>query len=118
MAKQTPARLSEVFDLLGHPYRRYVLYYLTHESEVVTIDTLATAIAKWDKDETKADWGAKSKDVKTILQNMHLPKLADAGVILFNTSADSVELKETGQIDRFVNHMAHIDGYTETATHD
>ncbi|WP_137283993.1 DUF7344 domain-containing protein [Halorussus salinisoli] len=118
MAELTTARLGDVFDLLVHPYRRYVLYYLTHESEVVTIDTLATAIYKWDRDETKADWGAKSKDVEASLRHIHLPKLADAGIILFDTNADSIELKETGQIDKFVKHMAHIDSYTETAAHD
>lgn len=118
MAKQTTERLSEVFDLLVHPYRRYVLYHLTHESKEVTIDALATAIAKWDKDETKADWGAKSNDVETILRHVHLPKLADAGIILFGTSADSIELKEPGQFDQFVKHMAQIDGYTATAAHD
>ncbi|WP_137287002.1 DUF7344 domain-containing protein [Halorussus salinisoli] len=118
MAALTTARLSEVFDLLVHPYRRYVLYYLTHESEMVTIDTLATAIARWDKDETKADWSAKSKDVETTLRHMHLPKLADAGIILFDPNADSIELKETGQFDQFFSDIAHIDGYMETAAHD
>lgn len=111
MAELNTARLTEVFDILMHPYRRYVLYHLTHESEVATIDTLATAIANWERDETSINWGAESKKIETALRHMHLPKLADANLILLGMNANSIELRETGQLDRFLDDTAHIDGY-------
>ena len=39
------AGLGETFNLLTHPYRRYVLHYPRTDSEVVAIDTLTPMLA-------------------------------------------------------------------------
>lgn len=117
MTSLDTARLNESFDLLTHPYRRYTLYYLTTESEVVDIDALATAIATWDEDR-RADGGADSKAVTVALHHCHLPKLADAGLIAFDAKTGTIELEETDGIDRFLDDTVRIDGYAQPVADD
>jgi hypothetical protein len=50
MAAQIEPELNEIFDLMTHPHRRYILYYLTQESETVDVDTLAASLAALDAD--------------------------------------------------------------------
>lgn len=104
--------LTETFDLLTHPHRRYLLYYLTDQPDVVNIETLATTIAKWDGDHT----GTEQTEYREILYSLyhtHLPKLADAGVISFGPNRDSVELKEMDRLGRFLDDTAVIEGYSK-----
>ncbi|MBZ6496188.1 DUF7344 domain-containing protein [Natrinema longum] len=115
MAGPHTSRLTETFDLLSHPYRRYVLYYLTRESEAVGIDTLAAVIANWDGDGTKTPPGSGRRDVETALRHTHLPKLADAGIVLFGTNADAIEFRATDRFDRILEETARLDGYMQTA---
>lgn len=118
MEELNTSRLTETLDILTHPYRRYVLYYLANESEGVSIDTLTFEIAKWDGVKTRTDRNNGSNDIKTGLRHMHLPRMADAGIILFGANMDSVELRETDGLDRFLDVMARIDGYVQTAAGD
>lgn len=110
--------MNERFTLLSHPYRRYVLYYLTNESEVVDIDSLATAITKWDGDSTETGRPTTTEDVEIELHHIHLPKLADAGIITFGSDRDSIELRDTTGIARFLDDTASIDGYQQSVTAD
>lgn len=110
MGSLNTARLNQTLDVLAHPYRRYVLYYLTRESEVVDIDTLVTAVANCGGNETGTD---SSNEVKLSLHHIHLPKLASAGIITFSFDTDTVALGDTIGLDRFLNDTAPIDGYAQ-----
>lgn len=118
MAVLDAARLNETFNLLTHSHRRYVLYYLTRESERADIKTLASAIAKWDGEHRETDRSTDRKVIETALYHTHLPKLADAGIISFGTNTDSIRLRETDGVDRFLADTARIDGYSQTAISD
>lgn len=118
MASLDTPRLNEAFDLLAHPYRRYVLYHLTNETEVVSIETLATAITGWDGDQTGTARNNAVKTVETALRHIHLPKLADAGIVAFHQEAGTVELAETDGLHRFLVETARIDGRTKTTADD
>lgn len=118
MAAQDTTGLNETFSLLMHPHRRYVLYYLTKEFEVVDIQTLAAAIANWHADQPDTSWSGNSDTVETGLRHTHLPKLAAAGIITFDADTGSIELNETNRPDRFIAEAARIDGYTQTAVGD
>lgn len=113
-----PRGLTETFDLLSHPYRRYALYYLTNESETVHIDTVGTMIAEWKSSRTETGGSTDSKAVEIALRHTHLPKLADAGVISFGANRDFIELRETDGLDPFLDDTARIDGYVKTAVSD
>ena len=112
MATLDSAELNETFELLAHPYRRYVLYYLSKDTEVAGLDTLATALAKWDWDYEGMDRTATIEEVKTDLHHSHLPQLAEAGVITVGPNGDSIELEESDGLGEFLDDTARIDGYT------
>lgn len=118
MAAQNTTALTETFDLLADPHRRYVLYYLTKESEVVDLETLAAAIANWDGGPTATGRSDNREAIATGLYHTHLPKLADAGLITFDADTGSIELTETKGHGQFIAEAARIDGYTQTVAGD
>lgn len=114
MVEPNTSRLTETLDLLTHPYRRYTLYCLTNKSEVISVDTLATAIAEWAGDQTKLGRSTDRSAVKTTLCHTHLPKLADKGVVSFHSNTGTIELRDANGIDQFLAEMGRIDGYMQT----
>jgi len=118
MASLDSSGLSETFDLLTHPHRRYVLYYLTNESHVVGIGTLAAAIDEWDSGYAGTNRATGIDSVEAALHHTHLPKLADAGTIAFGSESNSIVLRDTDGVRRFLTDTAPIDGYAETAVGD
>lgn len=118
MASVSTPRLDETFDLLTHPHRRYILYYLTRESERVEIETLATAIAAWDGGPTGTDRRTDPNDVEIALHHMHLPKLADAGIITFDANTGCIELRELNGHGPVLDEAARIEGYNQTTAAD
>lgn len=113
MEAQNRTALTETFDLLADPHRRYVLYYLTREAGVVDLDTLAAAIANWDKGEPVTGRGNDREAIATSLRHAHLPKLAAAGIITFDATTGAIELDGTNGHDQFIAEAARIDGYTQ-----
>lgn len=100
-------QLTETLDVLAHPYRRYSLYHLTAASEPVYIKDLVNEIVGRDRSDTAPN--NLTQSVKTALYHTHLPKLADAGVITVNTNTETVKLRETDGVSRFLDQMAEID---------
>lgn len=118
MASSDTAELSETFDLLAHPHRRYLLYYLRTEFEVVDIETVATAIAGWVEDDARTNGDTDSKAVETGLRHTHLPKLADAGIVTFDATTGAIELETANGHGQFIDEAARIDGYRQTTADD
>lgn len=118
MAALTTPELSDMFELLTHPHRRYVLYYLTTESNTATIDTLVSAIATWDGGQTGPDRNTDRDALEAALHHKHLPKLADAGMITVSADSDSIELRETNGLNTFLGYTAPIDGSQPIAADD
>ncbi|WP_136715314.1 DUF7344 domain-containing protein [Halorientalis salina] len=104
------SRLTETFGLLTHPHRRAVLYYLTRESDVVDVATLATTIADWEGDRTETSRAGDIEAIKTTLHHTHLPKLEAAGIVSTDSNRNTVELEETEGPDLFLDYTAPIDG--------
>ena len=118
MAAQNVNELNETFNLLRHPHRRYVLYYLIKEFEKVDIETLVAALANWEGGQPATGWNSNSDTIEIGLRHTHLPKLADTGIITFDADTGSIELNETNGHDRFIAEAARIDGYTQIAAGD
>ncbi|WP_348608643.1 DUF7344 domain-containing protein [Halobaculum rarum] len=110
--------MDETFDVLTHPYRRYVLYYLRTHSEVVAVDTLTAMLAN-ELDGSAATAGSGTTDhIEISLRHMHLPKLTDAGLITVAQDGQSVELDEGTGHGQFIDQAARIDGYAPTIAGD
>lgn len=118
MARQKMCELDEMFDLLTHPHRRYVLYYLRQDGEGVGLETLAAAIANWDGDSSGGDQSDNREAIEVMLRHTHLPKLADAGIITFDANTASIELDGTIRHGQFIAEASRIEGYTHPVAGD
>lgn len=89
---------EERFDLLSNDKRRYTIQYLAQNGENATLGDLAdrlTALENGgDGDDASLD---RRKSVYTSLQQLHLPRLAEAGVVQYDASDGTVELGPTGK---------------------
>jgi DNA-binding transcriptional ArsR family regulator len=75
---------QQLFDILSNRRRRYALYVLV-SGEATTIGSLAEQIAAWENDCPVPDvTPAERKRVYTALQQSHLPRLEQAGLITFD----------------------------------
>ncbi|WP_224338507.1 DUF7344 domain-containing protein [Haloprofundus halobius] len=83
------AKEDVVFDLLKNDRRRMVMSLLAEEAEPVTIGDIAGTIAADEADETPAPEKVY-KSVYVSLQQTHLPKLAENGVIEYNRSTGTI----------------------------
>lgn len=85
---------DDVYRALADRARRRVLAYLLDERES-TVDKLAAVLVGWDavdRESTttadeRSDWGIR-------LYHLHLPLLADVGLVDFDADAGTVELAD------------------------
>ncbi|WP_458208032.1 DUF7344 domain-containing protein [Haladaptatus sp. NG-SE-30] len=118
MGRKGRPQLNETFELLSNPRRRYVLYHLMAESECVDPDDLAERIANWEANDTSDDGDDNLQTVKTALQHIHLPRLADAGVITYESNPGTIEFDGTDEFAPFLEVAARLDGYDPVAADD
>jgi len=84
--------VDDIFDVVSNCRRRYVVYFLKNTSQPVELGTLATQIAAWETDQPMAEvTRAERKRVYTSLQQVHLPKMNDAGLIRFEKPSSIIE---------------------------
>ncbi|MDY7082786.1 MAG: hypothetical protein SXQ77_10365 [Halobacteria archaeon] len=90
---------------MSNQRRRYAFHYLKNHGESVRIGELAEGIAAWENDK---DVGAITSDerkrVYISLIHLHLPKMADIGLIDFDKSRGRIEPRDE---------MAKLDVYLE-----
>ncbi|WP_123619707.1 hypothetical protein [Halorubrum sp. CSM-61] len=84
---------DELFDVLANQRRRFAVHLLKgEENDQVAIGDMAEQIAAWENGiETAEITGNERKRVYTALQQSHLPKMDDAGVVEFNKDRGVVE---------------------------
>jgi len=76
---------DDCFDLLSNHRRRYTLHYLQRNGDGATLGDLADQVAAWENDiETDAVSHAERKRVYTSLQQVHLPRMDEMGVVEFD----------------------------------
>ncbi len=84
--------LDHVFEALGHPRRRYLLYTLLDETEW-SLWELAGKVAAWEQDlpgDTLAE-----EQIETVyvgLYHNHVPKLVEDDIIRFREGDELIEL--------------------------
>jgi len=83
---------DDCFDLLSNHRRRYVLHYLQGNGEEASLGELADTVAAWENDVEPGEVSYdERKRVYTSLQQVHLPRMDDLGVIEFDDRAGVVE---------------------------
>ena len=83
---------DELFGMLANSRRRYILHALAREERPVEIGELSTEIAAREDDVSVAEVTSKDrKRVYTALQQSHLPKMDETGVVDFDKDRGTVE---------------------------
>lgn len=84
---------DDCFDLLRNQRRRYALHYLERNGEQATLGHLSEQVAAWENEIAVEEvTSAQRKRIYTALQQVHLPRMEEAGVVEFDQRAGVVEL--------------------------
>lgn len=81
---------NALFDLLCDSSRRDAMRYLLARQHEVSLDELSAGIASRQNPPSQQRLARVSID----LHHVHLPKLADAGVLRYDSESETVELLE------------------------
>ncbi|WP_336339008.1 DUF7344 domain-containing protein [Haloarcula brevis] len=84
---ETGDSLSELFEMLSHTYRRRILMAVAHHNPNSEDDITSEGVTDEDENDDEA-----LNHLSTEFYHVHLPKLADAGLINWN--------RDTGVITR------------------
>ncbi|RQG99917.1 DUF7344 domain-containing protein [Natrarchaeobius oligotrophus] len=83
---------GEIFEVLRNQRRRYVLHYLKQDGRPVELGDLAQQVAAWEYETTlEGVTPEQRKRVYTTLQQTHLPKMDEAGILAFDSDAGRIE---------------------------
>jgi hypothetical protein len=84
---------SRLFELLSNQRRRYALHYLKQNGGSVELGDLAEQVAAWENHKAVDDvTSTERKSVYSSLQQFHLPKLDDEGMVEFDSRAGTVRI--------------------------
>ncbi|WP_158057765.1 DUF7344 domain-containing protein [Halorussus halophilus] len=84
-----------VFEMLSNRRRRHVVHYLLRESGTVELRTLSRNVAAWENDkQVERVTSEERRRVYNALQQSHLPKMADAGVVQYDAARSTVAAAE------------------------
>jgi len=84
---------DEAFELLSNRRRRYTIHYLKGEEGDTELGTLSRQVAAWENSTTPVEvTAAQRKRVYTSLQQFHLPKLDEKGVVAYDERGSEVAL--------------------------
>jgi hypothetical protein len=87
--------LDQVFKLLADTHRRHILTYLIETADQpVPLNTLVEHLNT--RTSTNREW------VKSRLHHLHLPKLADYGVIEYNSSLQLISYMEHPRLEELL----------------
>lgn len=95
-AGDLPPRLAddEFYRALASSHRRRSLYYLLEHGES-TVAELASVLSGWEATETGAMYTSGDRSaIRLQLLHSHLPQLAEAGLIAYDSGGDAVRLEE------------------------
>ncbi|WP_458206987.1 DUF7344 domain-containing protein [Haladaptatus sp. NG-SE-30] len=91
--------LNKTFRLLANEQRRYVLYYLHGLDGSAEIDEIATQVAAWQREKSLDDVTDDEREQILIrLRNVDMPKLADAGVVEYDSRTGMARFREPGKL--------------------
>ena len=83
---------GEIFDVLQNERRRYVLQYLRRNGGPVNLGQLATQVAAWEYGTTCEGISKQQrKRVYTTLQQTHLPRMAEVGIVDYDSDDGTID---------------------------
>ena len=99
--------LDTVLDVCGHKHRRIVLATLANKPQSTSINELTNAVVKYNHHVSASETDDETvKRVHVGLYQTHLPKLAEVGLIQYNSEEKVVE--PTSEVGREDSHLSTI----------
>jgi hypothetical protein len=84
-----------IYKILSNTRRRYVIHHLQYTQESVELGPLAERVAAWEYDtDPQRVSSQQRKAVYTALQQRHLPRMDEAGLLGFDPRAGTVTPRE------------------------
>jgi len=87
--------LDDAFEILSNRRRRYTIHHLLQRNETVDLRSLSRQVAAWEVhkplDEVSAE---ERRRVYNALQQFHLPKLRDVGVVIYDSDRGKIKPTE------------------------
>ena len=83
-----------LFDVLSHSHRRFILRYLRAADTPLSVNEVARELVAWKDPLSAADQLSNSRatPVEISLVHSHLPKMAEAGLIRYDETRQTVTL--------------------------
>lgn len=89
-----------LLKLLAHPQRRTLLHYLRQNgAEPVPVNELVTVLKPDDVDPATDEGQRQRRQVLLSLQHVHLPQLADAGALDYDSRAETVHYTPVDRVE-------------------
>ena len=89
---ESPPAKEDIFELLANRRRRFAVHLLKREQRPLQIGEMAERIAAWENEvDVEAVTCEQRKRVYTGLQQLHLPKLDESGIAVYNDRAGCIE---------------------------
>ena len=86
-----------LFDVLSNPRRRFILTCLEEFSTPVPLRDVAHELATWERDAEITEISADDvTSIRVSLYHVHIPKMADVGLVEYDEERDAVTLVEDG----------------------
>ena len=102
-----PPEFDTVLDICEHKHRRIVLAALADQHQSLSTNDLANAIVEHNHQTPLIEAADETvTQIQTVLRDVHLPKLAEAGFIRYDPERQMVE--PTAQIGREESHLSAI----------
>lgn len=104
--------IDELHQLFADPRRRMLLSYLTTRPHaVVSIDDLVDVVI--EQEQNGPEPAVDRNSIATALHHLHLPKLADAGVLRYDSRANTVRYDTSDDLEALLETSNRIEGRTE-----
>lgn len=100
--------IDAILELLSHRERRKVLEYLVQTTaDTVQVEELLEYLAEDEADRTG---GSPSRArFETSLYHLHLPKLADAGIVDYDPRTQQVRYYGKSQLEEWLERIAEVE---------
>lgn len=83
--------LDDAFEVLSNRRRRYVVHHLLQCDETVDLRSLSRQVAAWENRKPLEEVSAEERRrVYNSLQQFHLPKLRDVGVVFYDSDRGTI----------------------------
>lgn len=106
-------RIDAICELLGDSRRRHLLDYLVGtDGEVFELADAVIAVREREMAETKTETESEMEtsdqpsreEVRTTLHHSHLPRLADAEVLDYDTRHGTIRFPGHGEVEEWLEH--------------